>query len=73
MFLAQKSEKKVKNDPKLVRDSNSSLKLRTFQLSNVRELETIKKAFAVIMLAVQILEAFVMLSLHIDGSTLVLL
>ena len=37
--------KKVKNDPKFVRDFNSSLKLLTFQLSNVRELETIKYAF----------------------------
>ena len=37
---------KVKNDPELVRDSNSSIKFLTFQLSNVRELETIKHAFA---------------------------
>ena len=35
----------MKNYPKLVRDSNFSLKLLTFQLSNVRELETIKYAF----------------------------
>ena len=35
----------MKNDPKFVRDSNPSLKLLTFQLSNVRELETIKYAF----------------------------
>ena len=34
------------NDQKFVRDSNSSLKLLTFQLSNVRELETIKYASA---------------------------
>ena len=31
----------MKNDPKFVRDSNSSLKLLTFPLYNVRELETI--------------------------------
>ena len=37
---------KVKNDPKFVRGSNSALKLLTFQLSNVVELETIKYAFA---------------------------
>ena len=37
--------KKVKNDPKFVRDSNSSLKLLTFQFSYVRELETIKYGF----------------------------
>ena len=36
----------MKNDPKFVRDSNSTLKVLTFQLSNVRELETIKYAFA---------------------------
>ena len=36
---------KVKNDPKLVRDSNSSLKLLTFQLCNISEWETIKYAF----------------------------
>ena len=35
----------VKNDPKLVRDSNSSLKLLTFQLCNISEWETIKYAF----------------------------
>ena len=35
----------MKNDPTLVRDSNSCLKLLTFQLSNVRELETIKYTF----------------------------
>ena len=35
----------MKNDSKFVRDSNSSLKLLTFQLSNVRELETIKYTF----------------------------
>ena len=38
----------MKNDQKFVRDSNSSLKLLTFPLSNVRELETIKYAFATI-------------------------
>ena len=37
--------KNVQNDPKFVRDSNSTLKFLTFQLSNVRELETIKYAF----------------------------
>ena len=37
---------KVKNYIGIVGDSNSSLKLLTFQLSNVRELETIKYAFA---------------------------
>ena len=37
---------KVKNDPKFDRGSNSALKLLTFQLSNVIELETIKYAFA---------------------------
>ena len=31
----------------IVRDSNSTLKLLTLQLSNVRELETIKYAFGV--------------------------
>ena len=36
----------MKNDPEFVRNSNSSLGLITFQLSNVRELETIKYAFA---------------------------
>ena len=35
----------MKNDPKFVRDSDSSVKLLTFQLSNVRELDTIKYAF----------------------------
>ena len=36
----------MKKDPKVVRDSNCSLKLLTFQLfSNVREFETIKYAF----------------------------
>ena len=35
----------MKNDPTFVRDSNSSLKLLTFQLSNVRELETTKYTF----------------------------
>ena len=39
---------KVKNDPEFVRDCNSSLKLLTFQLSNVRELETIIHAFGII-------------------------
>ena len=34
------------NDQKFVRDSNSSLKLLAFQLSNKRELETIKYASA---------------------------
>ena len=34
----------MNNDQKFVRDSNSSLKLLTFQLSNVRELESIKYA-----------------------------
>ena len=37
---------KCDNDPKFVRDSNSSLKLLAFQPSNVRELESIKYAFA---------------------------
>ena len=37
----------MKSDSKFVRDSNSSLKLLTFQLFNVREWETIKYAFAV--------------------------
>ena len=32
----------MKIEPKFVRDCNSSLKLLTFQLSDVRELETIK-------------------------------
>ena len=41
MILALKCE----NDPKFVRDSNSSLKCLPFQLSNVRELESIKYAF----------------------------
>ena len=36
---------KVKNYQEFVRDSNLSLKLLTFQLSNARELETIKYAF----------------------------
>ena len=36
----------MNNDQKFVRDSNSSLKLLTFQLSNVKELETIKYASA---------------------------
>ena len=36
----------VQNDPKFVRDSNSTLKFLIFQLSNVRELETIKYTFA---------------------------
>ena len=35
----------MRDDPKFVRDSNSNLKLLTFQLSNVRELETIKYAY----------------------------
>ena len=35
----------MKNALEFVRDSNSSLKLLTFQLSNVRKLETIKYAF----------------------------
>ena len=43
--IADFGRKKLKNDPKFVRDSNSCLKLLTFQLSNVRELETIKYAF----------------------------
>ena len=34
--------KRVKIEPKFVRDCNSSLKLLTFQLSNITELETIK-------------------------------
>ena len=34
----------MKNDPKFVRDSNTHLKFLTFQLSNVRELKTIKHA-----------------------------
>ena len=38
-------QKYLKNDPKLVRVSNSSLKLLIFQLSNVTEAETIKYAF----------------------------
>ena len=37
---------KVKNYQKIVRDSNSGPKLLTFQLSNVRELKTIKYAYA---------------------------
>ena len=37
----------MKNDPKFVGDSNSSLKLLIFQLINVRELETIEYAFGV--------------------------
>ena len=37
----------MNKDLKIVRDSNSSLKLLTFQLSNVSELETIKYAYAV--------------------------
>ena len=36
----------MNNDQIFVRDSNYSLKLLPFQLSNVRELETIKYAFA---------------------------
>ena len=36
---------KVKNGLKFARDSNSSLKLQTFQFSYARELETIKYAF----------------------------
>ena len=36
----------MKDALEFVRDSNSSLKLLTFQPSNVRELETIKYAFA---------------------------
>ena len=36
---------KIKNDQIYVRDSNSGLKFLTFQLSNVRELETIKYAY----------------------------
>ena len=39
---------KVINDPKLVRDSRSSLKLLTFQLSNFRALDNIKYAFDLI-------------------------
>ena len=35
----------MQNDPKFVKDSNSTLKFLTFQLSNVRELDTIKYAF----------------------------
>ena len=35
----------MKNDPKFVIDSNSSLKVLAFQLANVRELETVKYAF----------------------------
>ena len=35
----------MKNAQEFVRDTNSNLKLLTFQLSNVRELETIKYAF----------------------------
>ena len=35
----------MKKDPKVVRDSNCSLKLVTFQFANVREFETIKYAF----------------------------
>ena len=35
----------MQNDPKFVGDSNSTLKFLTFQLSNVRELETNKYAF----------------------------
>ena len=38
-------QKYLKNDPKFVRVSNSSLQLLIFQLSNVTELETIKYAF----------------------------
>ena len=38
-------QKYLKNDPKFVRVSNSSLKLLIFQLSNVKEVETIKYAF----------------------------
>ena len=34
--------KRMKIEPKFVRDCNSSLKLLTFQLSNITELETIK-------------------------------
>ena len=41
MILALKCE----NDRKFVRDSNSSLKCLPFQLSNVREIETIKYVF----------------------------
>ena len=37
-------QKYLKNDPKFVRVSNSSLKLLIFQLSNVNEVETIKYA-----------------------------
>ena len=36
----------MKNDPKCVIDSNFRLKLQTFQLSDVRELETIGYVFA---------------------------
>ena len=39
---------KVINDPKLVRDSRSSLKLLTFQLSNFRALDNIKYALDLI-------------------------
>ena len=38
----------MKNDQTFVRDSNSGPKPPTFQLSNVRELETIKYAYAMI-------------------------
>ena len=37
---------KTESDPKFVRDSNSSLVLLTFQLSDVRELEAIEYAFS---------------------------
>ena len=43
--IADYGLKKVKNEPKFIRDSDSSLELLTFQLSNVRELETIKFTF----------------------------
>ena len=36
---------KVKNDLEFVADSNSSQNLVTFQLANLRELETIKYVF----------------------------
>ena len=45
---------KVKNDQKVVRDSNPRRKLLTNQLSDVRELETIKYAFAYELISVLI-------------------
>ena len=46
---------KVKTIPSYFRDSNFNLNLLTFQLSNIRELETLKYTFEAVVLKYSVL------------------